>query len=1170
MRIERQSYQTPVVFLLVVLVVLSSGYEAFCVGKIRSRTIINLDGTWELAQGSMDSIPEIFAHQISVPGLIDMANPPFVDVGRWSPVREAFWYRRIFNVDRIVPETALLKIYKAKYGTRVFLNGQHVGDHFSCFTPAVFDVRPYLRGSGAANELLIRVGAFRDAVPRTVPTGGDYEKTRYLPGIYDSVELILSGSPHIVRVQTVPDVSGRAVRVVGAVHNNSDEAREVMVTCKVREVATGTVVASGLISCFRLKPDQQKMFDLRMQIKNCRLWSPEDPFLYELEAATGSDAVLVRFGMRSFQFDKETGHAILNGRPYFLRGTNVCIFRFFDDPVHGDRPWREEWVRRLHRKFRSMHWNSIRYCIGFPPEMWYRIADEEGLLIQDEYPIWGDSSILKSDQLIKEYTEWIHERCNHPCVVIWDACNETKTLETGRAIRAVRGLDLSNRPWDNGWGEPIAPNDCREWHAYFLGNPYFHLPDLATYPKIIQEHPTIVNEYCLLWLNRDGTPASYSKGWYPKHLGPCNSTARRRQTYASYLAAMTEFLRCQRTYAGILQCFGLGYSRPGGATSDNFVDIEGLTLEPNFETYIRDAFSPVGVMIGQWPEDLPGGAAWEFPVTVINDLYEDDKGTVNFRIMQGNRTLFEQSKACTVRALGRYRLLFKGTIPSQPEWYQLVAELITEKQARPVRSRRDFEVLSAEECRIRHGLSYGKTAAASSSQTIDGVRHLAENVVDGQRSSHWVSDPSDPQWIAVDLGGVVDIARVKLLWALWGGAYGQTYAIQVSNDGNAWKDIYKTQAGDGGVDDIRLAATPARWVRLLGEKRSSPAGYCLSKFQVFTSGPDMSEVRVFRCKRDNSANKNGNQLGKVWRPQLIISDGRVDAIAYLGNGVAVAGTRTPNPGRIFKSTDYGKTWVDKAIVTGSTENDDITAIASAGGGVSYLITANTHVWKSCDYGDSWIDLGKISNNSHTEGAVLTYGLVVTNKGTVLASDTNTAGGHIFRSTDGGHNWTDLGKISDRALYRFEKVGDGIIVNGWAGRTYKSTNDGVNWVDKGQLINSPLFATEYLGNGIILQAAQSGNVFRSTDNGETWLDLGVIGDAADDFVYLGNGITVYTTYSGSNSLYYSADYGLTWSNIGSPRTGVSGDWFDHVIYIDDNGNRIGLGGTNKGYILRSQQ
>ena len=66
----------------------------------------------------------------------------------------------------------------------------------------------------------------------------------------------------------------------------------------------------------------------------------------------------------------------------------MTLYRFFEDPQCGDHPWREDWVRRLHRAFKGMHWNSLRYCIGFPPEMWYRIADEEGILIQDEFPIW--------------------------------------------------------------------------------------------------------------------------------------------------------------------------------------------------------------------------------------------------------------------------------------------------------------------------------------------------------------------------------------------------------------------------------------------------------------------------------------------------------------------------------------------------------------------------------------------------------------------------------------------------------------------------------------------------------------------------------------------------------------------------------------------------------------
>ena len=126
---------------------------------------------------------------------------------------------------------------------------------------------------------------------------------------------------------------------------------------------------------------EEVVLEISISIEDCRLWSPEDPFLYRLDLGTGRDSMTTRFGMRSFSFDRESGRAVLNGRPYFMRGTNVTAYRFFEDAQRGDRPWREDWVRRLHRKFKTMHWNSIRYCIGFPPDFWYDIADEEGFLI---------------------------------------------------------------------------------------------------------------------------------------------------------------------------------------------------------------------------------------------------------------------------------------------------------------------------------------------------------------------------------------------------------------------------------------------------------------------------------------------------------------------------------------------------------------------------------------------------------------------------------------------------------------------------------------------------------------------------------------------------------------------------------------------------------------------
>ena len=385
-----------------------------------------------------------------------------------------------FQVDGALPALARLKLHKACYGIAVFLNGEFLGEHLPCFTPVVFDLSKHLRGGGQTNELAVRVGGYRNLVPPTMPDGRDGERNSYIPGIYDSVELILSGTPHIVRVQAVPELATKTVHVVATL-GNAGEAVSTPVTCRVYEAASGRLVGSAEAGAVAMATGEDKSVEVRVPIEGCRLWSPEDPFLYRVEIATSGDTLSTRFGMRSFTFDAKTKRAMLNGKPYFLRGTNVCIFRFFEDSARGDRPWQKDWVRRLHELFRGMNWNAARYCIGFPPDFWYDIADETGMLIQDEFPIWYGFEMprqLTSDELIREYTEWMQERWNHPCVVLWDAQNETITAETGKAIRAVRGLDLSNRPWDNGNSPAQAPTDTYESHPY-LGAPGFRLSKLA-------------------------------------------------------------------------------------------------------------------------------------------------------------------------------------------------------------------------------------------------------------------------------------------------------------------------------------------------------------------------------------------------------------------------------------------------------------------------------------------------------------------------------------------------------------------------------------------------------------------------------------------------------------------------------------------------------------------
>ena len=718
MKVERQSYRIHFIWLSTILIVFLTNHTSFCATIAGLRQVINLDGMWEIAEGAMDSIPGHFGHKVPVPGLVDMARPAFAEVGKRSPKRQAFWYRRTFTVKREIPAVAILKIHKAKYGTKVFLNGKLAGEHLPCFTPALLDVKKHLKGRGEQNELLIRVGADRESLPKDMPTGWDFEKYLYIPGIYDSVELILTGAPYISRIQIVPQLEDNSVRIESLIQNPTLKDK-VDIICTVREFRSGKSFVSEPTCVRRIENDPAFPFDTTLPMDGCKLWSPEDPFLYELEINIGTDAAKVRFGMRSFRFDKESGRAILNGKPYFMRGTNVCIFRFFEDSLRADRPWRAEWVRRLHRKFKSMHWNSIRYCIGFPPEIWYEIADEEGFLIQDEFPIWllGKApENPKAEKIVPEYTEWMRERWNHPCVVIWDAQNESVTAETGKAIQAVRHLDLSNRPWDNGWAEPQSLSDCLETHPYLFariqwGSGDFRLSDLANTSgkpgvRDVQRDyklPIIINEYAWLWLNRDGTTTCLTDKIYNSLLGSDSTVAQRRFLNARYLAALTEFWRCHRKCAGVLHFCGLGYSRPGdkprpegGATSDHFLDIETLEFEPNFEKYVKDAFSPIGLMINFWDEELPGGPKRDINVLVINDLDKDCKCTVNLRLKNRDKGTFlrEHVQKKTVGSLGQKTWALRHYIPKEPGNYQIVAELVCEGQE-PVRSLRDFKVVPA-------------------------------------------------------------------------------------------------------------------------------------------------------------------------------------------------------------------------------------------------------------------------------------------------------------------------------------------------------------------------------------------------------------------------------------------------------------------------------------------
>ncbi len=689
------------------------------------RVTQSLDGQWQIADSrSADDVPRQFDRTVSVPGLVNLAQPAFPQVDAFfsreqlatriranlAPVewlsqywkgkpdqdRDYFWYRKTFRAPS-ARAVALLKVGKAQFGTAVWLNGRKLGEYAGCFSAGYFPMDYAIRW-GEENTLVVRIGAHPAVLPENYPTGSDFEKIKWTPGIYDSVSLIFCDNPVIETLQVAPRIATSEIVVQTRVKNHGGAPATAALAHTVRTWKGGRKVAVAPPEPLTLDPGEERVVTRTIKIPAARLWSPEDPFLYVVESDTGGDSLQTRFGMREFRFDAATKRAYLNGKVYYLRGSNITLHRFFEDPLCRDLPWNEAWVRKLLGDLpKKMHWNSFRFCIGPVPDRWFDICDEVGLLIQNEFPIWtgrphpvwfspqvmppGYSRSYDADELIRQFRDWMRDHWNHPSVAIWDTKNETEEpLFGSKIVPAVRALDLSDRPWENSYDPPVGPDDPLEYHAYR----YVMMED-STYkltPKVWSDletsdgsetrvklpsyrHPVIVNEYGWLWLSRDGSPTPITEKVYGQLMGP-DATARQRLDLCAYLLAVeTEYMRSHRRYAGIMHFVYLTCSYPGVYTSDHFSDVTRLKLDPAFVDYMGEAFKPLGVYLNFQQPTLKAGASREFTVKLVNDESRPLSGTLVLLLeTEGGRELARTEQRFEIGELGAATHHLRLTAPA--------------------------------------------------------------------------------------------------------------------------------------------------------------------------------------------------------------------------------------------------------------------------------------------------------------------------------------------------------------------------------------------------------------------------------------------------------------------------------------------------------------------------
>ena len=420
----------------------------------------NLNGTWQFAAAAEGQAPpagQELAERVLVPFPIESA------LSGLARHEERMWYRRTFSV----PEgwrgrNVQLNFGAVDWQANVFVNGQPVGEHRGGYDAFSFDITAQLRPG--ENELIVGVydptdtGGQPVGKQRLAPEGIFYTA---VSGIWQTVWLEPIAPAHITRLDITPDVPGGAVSVVV----QAEGAQGLSVQAIVRDGATEVGKVEGAPGT-----------ELRIAIPDAKLWSPDQPFLYDLQVALGDgaaqDSVSSYFGMRSIGVAK-IGPALrilLNGKFVFQMGT--LDQGFWPDGIYTAPT--DEALRFDIQQHKDLGFNLIRKHIKVEPQRWYYWADKLGLLV------WQDMPAMKLEeptpearaQFEAELRELIDEHRSITSIVMWVPFNEAWGIyEPRRIADLVKSWDASrlvnNNSGVNCCGVVDGGNgDVLDWHVY--------------------------------------------------------------------------------------------------------------------------------------------------------------------------------------------------------------------------------------------------------------------------------------------------------------------------------------------------------------------------------------------------------------------------------------------------------------------------------------------------------------------------------------------------------------------------------------------------------------------------------------------------------------------------------------------------------------------------------
>ncbi len=407
---------------------------------------MNLNGLWEYAITPADVEPDKMDGNILVPFAVESA---LSGVGRAVGENEALWYEREFTVpEEWAGQRVLLNFGAVDWKAEVYVDDTFVGEHTGGYAPFSFDVTDML-AKGKKHSLKVKVTDRTDKwfQPRgkqvSQPEGIWYTA---VTGIWQTVWMEPVPAAHIDSYYAVADIDAGTLAVtVDAAVEDGDVVEVVL-------LADGAPVAKA------------EGREVTLAVPEMRLWSPSDPYLYDLEIkvlrdGAAVDAVKGYTAMRKISYAADNdGHKrmLLNDEPLFQYG-----------PL--DQGW---WPDGLYtapsdealafdiEKTKEMGFNMIRKHVKVEPARWYWHCDRLGMLVWQDMPsiadnstnVWdnrtyenGTDTPVPDDAKANYYKEWGEIMSSFkvfPCIVTWVPFNEAwGQFDTEEVVKFTRAQD---------------------------------------------------------------------------------------------------------------------------------------------------------------------------------------------------------------------------------------------------------------------------------------------------------------------------------------------------------------------------------------------------------------------------------------------------------------------------------------------------------------------------------------------------------------------------------------------------------------------------------------------------------------------------------------------------------------------------------------------------------